>query len=88
MYPLSRCTLTARRGVVVNLGHGRHLSALVRAVKKRTILVFAHVPPPHHGQSVIVQVLLDGLRSDPRVEVHHVAGQDRREGRLGVCCVA
>jgi glycosyltransferase involved in cell wall biosynthesis len=39
---------------------------------KRKILVFAHVPPPHHGQSVMVQVLLGGLRADPRFEVHHV----------------
>jgi glycosyltransferase involved in cell wall biosynthesis len=45
---------------------------MVRSVKKRKILVFAHVPPPHHGQSVMVQVLLDGLRADPRFEVHHV----------------
>jgi glycosyltransferase involved in cell wall biosynthesis len=41
-------------------------------VNKRKILVFAHVPPPHHGQSVMVQILLDGLRADPRFEVHHV----------------
>jgi glycosyltransferase involved in cell wall biosynthesis len=41
-------------------------------VKKRKILVFAHVPPPHHGQSVMVQVLLEGLRADPCFEVHHV----------------
>jgi len=40
--------------------------------KKRKILVFAHVPPPHHGQSVMVQVLLEGLRADPLFEVHHV----------------
>jgi len=41
-------------------------------MNKRKILVFAHVPPPHHGQSVMVQILLDGLRADPRFEVHHV----------------
>jgi len=45
---------------------------MVRAVKKRKILIFALVPPPHHGQSVMVQVLLDGLREDLRFEVHHV----------------
>jgi glycosyltransferase involved in cell wall biosynthesis len=44
----------------------------VRFVNKRKILIFAHVPPPHHGQSVMVQVLLEGLRADPRFEVHHV----------------
>jgi glycosyltransferase involved in cell wall biosynthesis len=53
-------------------GVGRRLSAMVCAVKQRRILVFAHVPPPHHGQSVMVQVLLDGLRADARFEVHHV----------------
>jgi hypothetical protein len=41
-------------------------------VSKRKILVFAHVPPPHHGQSVMVQVMLEGLRADARFEVHHV----------------
>jgi len=41
-------------------------------VSKRKILVFAHVPPPHHGQSVMVQVLLEGLRADARFEVYHV----------------
>ena len=41
-------------------------------MSKRKILVFAHVPPPHHGQSVMVQILLEGLRADPRFEVHHV----------------
>jgi glycosyltransferase involved in cell wall biosynthesis len=41
-------------------------------VKKRKILIFAHVPPPHHGQSVMVENLLEGLRADPRFEVHHV----------------
>ena len=39
---------------------------------KRKILVFAHVPPPHHGQSVMVQIMLEGLRADARFEVHHV----------------
>jgi glycosyltransferase involved in cell wall biosynthesis len=41
-------------------------------VSKRKILVFAHVPPPHHGQSVMVAIMLEGLRADPRFEVHHV----------------
>jgi glycosyltransferase involved in cell wall biosynthesis len=41
-------------------------------LKMRRILVFAHVPPPHHGQSVMVSILLKGLRADTRFEVHHV----------------
>ncbi len=38
------------------------------------LLVFAHVPPPHHGQSQMVQYLVDGLRARPElgVEVFHV----------------
>jgi glycosyltransferase involved in cell wall biosynthesis len=30
------------------------------------LLVFAHTPPPHHGQSYMVQLMLDGLGGDCR----------------------
>ena len=40
--------------------------------RKLKILVFAHVPPPHHGQSVMVEIMLEGLQVDPRFEVYHV----------------
>lgn len=30
------------------------------------LLVFAHTPPPHHGQSYMVQLMLDGLGGDQR----------------------
>ena len=38
------------------------------------LLVFAHVPPPLHGQSQMVQYLVEGLRADPSlgIEVIHV----------------
>lgn len=38
------------------------------------LLVFAHVPPPLHGQSQMVQYLVEGLRADPAlgIEVLHV----------------
>lgn len=38
------------------------------------LVVFAHVPPPHHGQSQMVQYLVDGFRADPAhgIEVLHV----------------
>ena len=42
------------------------------------LLVFAHVPPPHHGQSFMVKLTLDGLRADqaagrpPSIECYHV----------------
>ena len=35
------------------------------------LLVFAHKPPPHHGQSYMVQLLLDGLKGSG-IEVFHV----------------
>jgi len=30
------------------------------------LLVFAHVPPPHHGQSYMVQLMLNGFGGDCR----------------------
>jgi hypothetical protein len=38
------------------------------------LLVFAHVPPPHHGQSQMVQYIVDGFRRRPElgIEVYHV----------------
>lgn len=39
---------------------------------KRQILVFAHVPPPHHGQSVMVDLMLRGLARDPSFRIFHV----------------
>jgi hypothetical protein len=56
-------------------------------VNKRKILVFAHVPPPHHGQSVMVQIMLEGLRADPRFGVHHVdawVSDDLEDGAEGL----
>ncbi|MCW1923547.1 glycosyltransferase [Luteolibacter arcticus] len=38
-----------------------------------SIVVFAQVPPPEHGQSRMVQLMLDGLREEaPALQVHHV----------------
>src|SRR6266700_127412 len=30
------------------------------------LLIFAHTPPPHHGQSYMVQLMLEGLGGDQR----------------------
>ena len=30
------------------------------------LLIFAHTPPPHHGQSYMVQLMLHGLGGDRR----------------------
>ena len=38
------------------------------------IVVFAHVPPPHHGQSAMVKLMLEGLGSGEfgEFEIHHI----------------
>ena len=38
------------------------------------VVVFAHIPPPHHGQSQMVQLMVDGFRKNPSlgIEVIHV----------------
>lgn len=33
---------------------------------RQKVLVFAHTPPPHHGQSFMVRLMLDGLGGDAR----------------------
>jgi glycosyltransferase involved in cell wall biosynthesis len=43
------------------------------------LLVFAHTPPPVHGQSVMVATLIDGLRDDPELEVLHVDARLSRD---------
>lgn len=37
------------------------------------LLVFAHVPPPHHGQSYMVKLMLDGFGGDRRTGRHAAA---------------
>ncbi len=34
------------------------------------LLIFAHIPPPHHGQSYMVKLMLDGLGGDCRTGAH------------------
>src|ERR1700689_5863060 len=47
------------------------------------LLIFAHTPPPHHGQSYMVKLMLDGFGGDvrrrpagsppgPGIECYHV----------------
>ena len=43
------------------------------------LLVFAHTPPPRHGQSTMVAALIDGLRPDPEVTVLHVNARLSRD---------
>lgn len=46
---------------------------------RRRLLVFAHTPPPHHGQSVMVEVLVRGLRKSGGISVHHVNARLSRD---------
>src|SRR6266576_406635 len=57
------------------------------------LLVFAHTPPPHHGQSYMVQLMLAGFGGDQRKgnkdsnHVDHMAGISAKESGLhGVEC--
>ncbi|HWX19180.1 MAG TPA: glycosyltransferase family 4 protein [Candidatus Binatia bacterium] len=45
------------------------------------LLVFAHTPPPHHGQSYMVQLMLEGLGGDQRK-----GGSATTGAPLGVKC--
>jgi glycosyltransferase involved in cell wall biosynthesis len=49
------------------------------------LLVFAHTPPPHHGQSYMVQLMLDGLGGDRRRK--SASGKPSTPGAdLGIQC--
>jgi len=41
-------------------------------VRRVKLLVFAHTPPPHHGQSYMVQLLLKGLERSADLQCFHV----------------
>jgi len=45
------------------------------------LLVFAHTPPPVHGQSVMVQILVTGLGAEPGFRIHHVNPRLSRDSR-------
>lgn len=45
------------------------------------LLVFAHTPPPVHGQSLMVETLVDGLAHDPNVQILHVNPRLSRDSR-------
>jgi len=47
------------------------------------LLVFAHTPPPHHGQSYMVQLMLAGFGGDQRKSHKHSKGVEKRERAPG-----
>ena len=46
------------------------------------LLVFAHVPPPHHGQSYMVQLMLNGFGGDRRIKKNRL----QEPNPLGIEC--
>lgn len=46
------------------------------------LLVFAHTPPPHHGQSYMVQLMLEGFGGDQR----SVSAGAASSGEFGISC--
>lgn len=45
------------------------------------LLVFAHTPPPLHGQSLMVETLVEGLTQHPEIEILHVNARLSRDSR-------
>ena len=48
------------------------------------LLVFGHVPPPHHGQSYMIQLMLKGFGGDRRKRKSKAGGE--LPNRLGIEC--
>src|SRR5689334_15802294 len=48
------------------------------------LLVFAHTPPPHHGQSYMVQLMLQGFGGDRRKQRRNQAADENPARDLGV----
>ncbi len=46
--------------------HAARKSYIVNRKSEMKLLVFAHTPPPHHGQSYMVQLMLEGFGGDAR----------------------
>src|SRR5215213_4612127 len=54
------------------------------------LLVFAHTPPPHHGQSYMVQLMLAGFGGDRRQARNggnsDQGGEPEGSGKFGIEC--
>ncbi|MCX6893451.1 MAG: glycosyltransferase family 4 protein [Verrucomicrobia bacterium] len=50
------------------------------------LLVFAHTPPPHHGQSYMVQLMVAGFGGDRRKRARPQAGGPAPESPYGIEC--
>jgi glycosyltransferase involved in cell wall biosynthesis len=50
------------------------------------LLIFAHTPPPHHGQSYMVQLMLAGFGGDRRKQKQDVAENSSGTQNYGIEC--
>ncbi len=50
------------------------------------LLIFAHTPPPLHGQSYMVQLMLQGFGGDKRRRAHRETSDSRPGPDLGIEC--
>src|SRR6266850_5891793 len=50
------------------------------------LLIFAHVPPPHHGQSYMVQLMLTGFGGDHRKRKHKSVPESPAGAEFGIEC--
>src|SRR5215471_15389745 len=50
------------------------------------LLIFAHTPPPHHGQSYMVQLMLEGFGGDRRKQKRDVANNSVGAQKYGIDC--
>jgi glycosyltransferase involved in cell wall biosynthesis len=50
------------------------------------LLIFAHTPPPHHGQSYMVQLMLEGFGGDRRKQKRDVANNSAGAQKYGIDC--
>jgi glycosyltransferase involved in cell wall biosynthesis len=50
------------------------------------LLIFAHTPPPHHGQSYMVQLMLEGFGGDRRKQKRGLAENSTGARNYGIEC--
>src|SRR6266403_1228560 len=66
----------------------RRFCGMVRPLKLVKLLVFAHTPPPHHGQSYMVQLMLAGFGGNRRNGAEQLFSEEEvNEGKsFGIDC--
>ncbi len=64
--------VTSESGVTGSTSMSSSVSGKTEPAPPKKILIFAGVPPPIHGQNLMVAALLDGLKQDPNFQIVHV----------------